>query len=106
MIHWDNNCNPAHKYRPVGILILLLAALPAISFAQNDPKTVQTPASIFSEIKTQFIKDIRTVRDVAGKEGKEMAGRTKSEIANTRKTATGLKTRPDLSAPDTALSDH
>ncbi len=98
-------CKPGYNYLVIGIIILVLAVFPVIMFAQTDPEPAQTPASIFSKIKAQFKKDIKTVRNVTKEEGKEIADRTKTESADIRKTATGLKTRPDLGAPETALSD-
>ncbi len=93
------------KCQQIGIILLFLTILPAITLAQNDTEPAQTPVSIFSKIKAQFKKDIKTVRNVTKEEGKEITDRTKTESADIRKTATGLKTRPDLGAPESALSD-
>ncbi len=102
-----NSCGKPHgDHRLIGLLALVLFLLPAAGFAQDAGAPARKPASIFTEIKTQFKKDIQTVRDVARKERKKSARRTRKESQACRGAISEMKEGPSIGRPGPMLSDH
>jgi len=76
-----------------------------VTFAQNDSEKVQTPASVFSGIKRQVVKDIKTARDVVTQKGKDISPQTKAASNEFQDTITGMKDGVVLGPPGEVLSD-
>jgi hypothetical protein len=95
----------AYRLAAIPLCILLLTAFPATAFSQSNSEQAQTPASVFSGIKEQFVKDIKVARDVVTQEGKDISRRTEAESEEFQDTTTGMKDGVVLGPPGQVLSD-